>query len=109
MAKRTIIGRVGTAPEVTKSPTGKDLAKFRLAETGWDPKERTETTTWYTVSAWEEQAMAVKDNVEVGARVYVTGDHSTFNGTSGAVEQINAREIGAADRFVAAMEEDIPF
>lgn len=108
MAKRTIIGRVGTAPEVTVSPTGKDLAKFRLAETVWNPATKEEETVWYTVSAWEILAKAVRENVMVGARVYVTGEHSVYSGTSGDVQQINAREVGAAERFTFD-EEDIPF
>lgn len=108
----TIIGRVGTDPALTKSPSGKDLAHFRLAETIWNSQSREEETRWYDVSAWDEQALAAKQNVTVGMRVYVTGNPSVYNGTNGERHQINAREIGIADRVrYEPVEEDdiIPF
>jgi single stranded DNA-binding protein len=100
MARVTIIGRVGTDPETSKSPSGKDLAKFRLAESIWNRDTREEETKWYTVSAWEQLAQIVGEEIRKGMRIYVTGDTSEYAGTSGTIFQLNAREVGAADRFV---------
>jgi single stranded DNA-binding protein len=102
MARETIIGRVGTDPELTKSPSGKDMAKFRLAESVYNRDTKEEETKWHTVTAWERQALIANEEVHKGMRIYVTGDTSIFEGTSGNVNQINAREIGAADRFTAS-------
>lgn len=106
MSNITIIGRVGTDPTMEKSPTGKDIAKFRLAESGWDPVAREETTTWWDVSAWEKQALAVQQNVRKGERIYVTGTASVWKADSGDRDQINAREVGAADRYRYEVDPD---
>lgn len=107
MATETIIGRVGTAPTVEQSPTGKQLSKFRLARTIWNPDTREEETRWYDVSCWEQDALAVRQQVQVGMSIYVTGTTSVYQGTSGDRHQINAREIGVADRI--RFEADDPF
>lgn len=106
MARETIIGRVGTDPELTKSPSGKDMAKFRLAESVYNRDTKEEETKWYSVTAWERQALIANSEVHKGMRIYVTGDTSVYAGASGDVHQINAREIGAADRFTATEEEE---
>lgn len=106
MPRVTIIGRVGTDPEMQVSPSGKALAKFRLAESVWNRDTREEETKWYTVSAWEQLAAIAEADVNKGARVYVTGEYSEYAGTSGTVYQINAREIGSADRFTGVVAEE---
>lgn len=105
MARMTIVGRVGTDVDLTKSPSGKDLAKFRLAETGWDPDTREETTRWWDISAWEKQALAAQQNVVKGERIYVTGNASVWNSDKGPRDQMNAQEMGAADRYRYEVDE----
>lgn len=101
MAKRIVIGRVGTDPEIKEVKPGLTLAKFRLAESGWDPLVKEATTTWWDVSGFDGMAQTIKDRVAKGMRVYVHGMASVYSGAAGDKDQIKAWEVGSADRFVA--------
>lgn len=102
----TVVGRVGADPEVKVSPSGKNLAKFSVAVNEWDPESKTEVTTWVRCSAWETQADYVAANVRRGMRVFVSGQHSIYNGDSGEQEQLNVKAIGSASNFTTADEDE---
>lgn len=103
---KTVIGRVGTNPEISETPTGKKLAKFRLAEAGYDRVAREPTTTWWDVSGFERDADIIEKNVRTGARIYVTGRASVYHGTTGDKDQIKVNEVGSAERFFPPADDE---
>ncbi len=74
--KITLIGNVGSDPEMRYTPNGKAVTSFRMATNyryvGSDG-ERKEETEWFRVSAWGRQAESCNQFLSKGKRVYVEG------------------------------------
>lgn len=72
------IGHVGADPEVRSTPSGSQVANFRIAVTKrWkvngEPKE---STVWVNFVAWKERAKFVQSYVRKGAHIMVVGELS---------------------------------
>lgn len=68
----TVIGNVGSDPQVNKTSTGKDVANFSVAVN--EKFGTTETTTWFKVEAWNGlAAKVVAPFVKKGGQVMVQG------------------------------------
>lgn len=74
----TATGRLGSDPELTFTPQGKALAKFRIAcgerikdqQSGeWKDGD----TTWLSVALWEKDAEAAAEHLKKGDEVTVVG------------------------------------
>jgi single-strand DNA-binding protein len=74
----TATGRLGNDPELTFTPAGKALAKFRIAcgerikdqQSGeWKDGD----TTWLSVALWEKDAEAAAEHLKKGDEVTVVG------------------------------------
>jgi single-strand DNA-binding protein len=74
----TLIGNVVADPELRFTPTGKAVAKFRVASTtrrkGDDGQWYDQDTLFMDVSVWREQAENVVESLARGVRVVVHGD-----------------------------------
>jgi len=74
--KITLIGNVGSDPEMRYTPNGKAVTSFRMATnyrySGPDG-ERKEETEWFRVSVWGKQAESCNQFLSKGRRVYVEG------------------------------------
>jgi len=74
--KITLIGNVGSDPEMRYTPNGKAVTSFRMATnyrySGPDG-ERREETEWFRVSVWGKQAESCNQFLSKGRRVYVEG------------------------------------
>jgi len=79
----TIVGNVGSDPELKYTKTGKPLVTMSIATTG-KVKEETETT-WHHVECWAELAENVAASILKGTRVIVMGRiaKQDFQTTSG--------------------------
>jgi single-strand DNA-binding protein len=104
--KITIIGFLGTDPEMRYTPNGSPVTSFRIATTrsysGQDG-ERKQETEWFTVTAWTGLAETANTYLRKGQRAYVEGRlHSdTYQGNDGQMRfknEIIASQIIFLDR-----------
>ena len=100
----TVVGRAGqdAAPD-EKNP---NVVRFGVAVNQWNPDTKAEETVWVNCSAWDRNADLAAAKVKKGARVWVTGKHSIFNGAKGEVDQLNVKSMGSADVFTTAEGDD---
>jgi len=78
--KVLIIGNLGADPEIRNTPSGKQVANFRVActETWKDQSgQKQERTEWVTVVAWGRDAEFAQRFLMKGAKVYVEGKLQT--------------------------------
>ena len=92
--KITVIGNVGTDPEMRYTPNGSPVTSFRIATSrsySRQDGERKQETEWFTVVAWTSLAEQANQYLSKGQRAYVEGRlHSnTFQGTDGQTRFTN--------------------
>ena len=82
--KVTLLGRVGTDPEMQYTPNGTAVTKLRLATDRNRSNGDTETD-WHSVVCWDKLAEAVNNYVGKGQRIYVDGRlvQNSWNGDDG--------------------------
>ena len=104
--KMTLIGNVGTAPEMRYTPNGNPVTSFTVATnrryTTAEGEQR-EETEWFTVSAWNRLGETINQYLTKGRRVYVEGrlKSSTWTGNDGETRfrnEITANQILMLDR-----------
>lgn len=73
----TLIGNLGSDPDMRYTPSGVPVASFSLAVnkswTGQDG-QRQDKTTWFRVTTWQKQAEIVSQYLQKGRRVMVVGE-----------------------------------
>lgn len=73
----TLIGNLGTEPEMRYTPSGVPVASFSLAVNrswaGQDGQRQTKTT-WFRISVWNKQAEIVSQYLHKGSKVLVIGE-----------------------------------
>lgn len=123
--KITLIGNVGSDPEMRYTPNGKAVTSFRMATnyrySGPDG-ERREETEWFRVSVWGKQAESCNQFLSKGKRVYVEGRLRSRNweGQDGQMRtslEVSANRVIFLDRTGPASlpeegelePEDLPF
>lgn len=89
-AKVTIVGNIGREPEVRHTPSGAKNVQFSMAADGRPSKNGEKSTTWFRVTAWQEQAeriiaMMERGYIAKGKSLYVEGqleqrDYTDANG-----------------------------
>ena len=70
--KVELLGRVGTDPEMTYTPTGTAVTKLRLATDRYRRDSEPETE-WHNIVIWDKLAEAANQYVVKGQRLYVAG------------------------------------
>ena len=70
--KVTLLGRVGTDPEMKYTPNGTPVTNLRLA-TDRRRSNGDSETDWHSVVCWDKLAEAVNSYVGKGQRIYVEG------------------------------------
>ena len=73
----TLIGNLGSDPEMRYTPSGVPVASFSLAvNRTWTNQEgqRQDKTTWFRVTTWRKQAEIVSQYLVKGRRVMVVGE-----------------------------------
>ena len=91
--KVSIIGHLGSAPEVTTFESGSKVARFNVATTEkWTNKngEKMEATEWHKMEVWGDQAEVAEKYLKKGSFVYVEGKlkTETFTDKDGIERQI---------------------
>lgn len=98
--RMTIIGNLGSEPEMRFTPSGRPVTSFRVA-TNWrytTPEgERKEETEWFNVVCWSKLAEQCNQFLSKGRLVYIEGRlrMRTWEGQDG---QTRARNEIVADR-----------
>lgn len=79
--KSTIVGRLGTDPEIRYTPDQKAIANLRVATTeSWKDRqsgERKEKTEWHRVVLYGKLAEIARDHLKKGALVLFEGPSRT--------------------------------
>jgi single-strand DNA-binding protein len=73
----TLIGNLGSDPEMRYTPTGVAVTSFSLAVSrSWTGKDgqRQEKTIWFRVNAWDKLAETTSQYLSKGRQVFVTGE-----------------------------------
>ena len=132
--KVMLIGRLGADPEIRYTPSGAEVATFRMATSeSWTNKngEKEERTEWHRIVAWRNLAKICGEYLSKGKLVYIEGKIRTRawedkEGNKRSTTEIEATEMkmlggmGEQSRKTkepdadnvppaAAKEEDIPF
>jgi single-strand DNA-binding protein len=123
--KITLIGNVGSDPEMRYTPNGKAVTSFRMATNyryNGPDGERREETEWFRVSVWGKQAESCNQFLSKGRRVYVEGRLRSRNweGQDGQMRtslEVSANRVIFLDRAAPASlpeegelePEDLPF
>ena len=103
--KMTVIGYLGTDPEMRYTTNGNPVTSFRLATTRsyTSGGERQQETEWFTVVAWNQLAELCNQYLTKGRRVYVDGRlrSRSWEGQDGQTRfgnEINAGTVLFLDR-----------
>jgi len=132
--KVILIGRLGADPEIRYTPSGAEVATFRIATSeSWTNKsgEKEERTVWHRIVAWRGLAKICGEFLSKGKLVYVEGrlrtrsweDRDGNKRTTTEVEATDMKMLGGAGEGgrkarepeaesappAAKEEEDIPF
>ena len=82
--KVTIVGNLGTDPEMRYMPDGTPVTSFSVATNRkWGGDNPGEETTWFRVSAWRRQAETCNQYLAKGRRVLVEGSLTPDKATGG--------------------------
>lgn len=74
--KVILIGRLGADPEIRYTPSGAEVATFRMATSeSWTNKsgEKEERTEWHRIVAWRGLAKICGEYLNKGKLVYIEG------------------------------------
>ena len=124
--KMTVIGNLGTDPEMRYTPNGNPVTSFNIATNRrWSSAdgEQHEETEWFRVNAWNKLAENCNQYVTKGMKGYVEGRLKSSpwisnEGEPRAGNEITAFEVkfldrasesGEADKPVAGDVEDLPW
>jgi len=108
MAQIQLIGNLGRDPEMNYTPDGTAVCKFSIAVSKISGKgaEKSETTTWYNVTAWRNLAEMLSTHLKKGQQVFVQGDlnvrqYTTKDGRDGTSLDVTVEKF----QFVGKKEE----
>ena len=134
--KVILVGRLGADPEIRYTPSGAEVANFRMATSEvWTNKngEKEERTEWHRIVAWRNLAKICGEYLNKGRLVYIEGkirtrswedrdgnkrytteveatDMKMLGGTgTGEQQERKAKEPDSDYAPPAAKDEDIPF
>ena len=99
--KLTLIGNVGTDPEMRTMADGTKLAKLSLATNHrWKDRhgDAQERTDWHRLTCWDKLAEIVEDYVSAGDQLYVEGrveygSYDRDDGVSIPTAEVRVREL----------------
>ncbi len=120
--KVILIGRLGADPEIRYTPSGAEVATFRIATSEvWTNKngEKEERTEWHRIVAWRNLAKICGEYLSKGRLVYIEGkirtraweDRDGNKRTTTEIEASEMKMLGASgdqDRRVKEPAADNP-
>ena len=101
----TLIGNLGTDPEVRSTPAGKPVATFRMAtnETFTDSATQQKKTAveWHDVECWGTLAKNVGEYLSKGRLAYVEGQLRTDRWEKDGQKHSRTKIVAARVQFLA--------
>lgn len=99
MAKASIIGNLGKAPEVRYLANGDPVANFSIAVN--EKRDGKESTTWWRVSVFGKLAEVCGQHLDKGRQVYVEGrlQQRTYKDKDG-VEKMSTEVVANVVQFL---------
>ena len=94
--KVELLGRVGTEPEMTYTPSGTAITKLRLATDRRRHDGQVEAD-WHDVVCWSKTAEAVNTYISKGQRIYVAGRLVQNTWENGDGERRHRTEVHASE------------
>ena len=98
--KVILIGRLGADPEIRYTPSGAEVATFRIATSeSWTNKsgEKEERTEWHRIVAWRGLAKICGEYLNKGKLVYIEGRLRTRSWEDKEGNKRSTTEIEATD------------
>ncbi|MGB9701017.1 MAG: single-stranded DNA-binding protein [Thermodesulfobacteriota bacterium] len=98
--KVILIGRLGADPEIRYTPSGAEVATFRIATNeAWTNKngEKEERTEWHRIVAWRGLAKICGEYLSKGKLVYIEGRLRTRSWEDRDGNKRTVTEIEATD------------
>lgn len=98
--KVILIGRLGADPEIRYTPSGAEVANFRIATSEvWTNKsgEKEERTEWHRIVAWRNLAKICGEYLNKGRLVYIEGRIRTRTWEDREGNKRSTTEIEATD------------
>jgi single-strand DNA-binding protein len=98
--KVILIGRLGADPEIRYTPSGAEVANFRIATSEmWTNKngEKEERTEWHRIVAWRGLAKICGEYLSKGRLVYIEGKIRTRTWEDKDGNKRTTTEIEATD------------
>jgi single-strand DNA-binding protein len=97
--RMTVIGNLGTDPEMRYTANGSPVTSFRVAVNRrytTSSGERQDETEWFTVVAWNQLAETCNQYLAKGRRVYVDGRlrSRSWEGQDGQMRHVNEINAG---------------
>ena len=95
-----LIGRLGADPEIRYTPSGAEVATFRIATSeNWTNKsgEKEERTEWHRIVAWRGLAKICGEYLSKGKLVYIEGRLRTRSWEDREGNKRSTTEIEASD------------
>ena len=92
----TLLGRVGTDPELRSTKSGTAVVQLRLATDHYSKNGPAETD-WHSVVVWGKTAEAVARYVHKGDRVHVTGRLQQHSWQTDSGERRSRTEVHASE------------
>ncbi len=94
----TLLGRVGTDPELRSTKSGTAVVQLRLATDRYSKSNDGQSETdWHSIVVWGKTAEAVARYVAKGDRVHVTGRLQQHNWQTDSGERRSRTEVHASE------------
>jgi len=95
--KVSLIGNVGSDPEVRATSTGTRVAKLSVATNDYQGPDRDDKTNWHRLTFWNRLAQFAEDYITQGDRIYVEGrieyDSYERDGVTIPTAEVTVREV----------------
>ncbi|MDC0099723.1 MAG: single-stranded DNA-binding protein [Crocinitomicaceae bacterium] len=91
----TLIGNLGSKPEITNFDNGNKIARFRLATNKYTMKDKKAKVEWHRVFAWGNIAKFIENHAEKGKQLAIHGRlvNRTYLNKEGKRRKITEVEI----------------
>jgi single-strand DNA-binding protein len=113
--KVILIGRLGADPEIRYTPSGAEVATFRIATSeAWTNKsgEKEERTEWHRIVAWRGLAKVCGEFLNKGKLVYIEGrlrtrsweDRDGNKRTTTEIEATDMKMLGGVGHYAGLID-----
>ncbi len=112
-----LVGRLGAAPELRTTASGKPVCNLRVATSRWKADGNNSDADWHQVVAWNKTAEQCHQYLDKGSQVAIEGrltyrDWKAHDGSNRTSSEIIAHRVvfvGAKKRRTPELDAGVPF